>query len=155
LESLDAGAQRVVVDDITDCVSTTDSRARVDALLLLTTSLLLRTVCVGDALWTTVDVGVSLGVALAALAGGHVVPGRAVGVGSARRRVARVAGHGLPRWWRLRNQRASCEGVTAVSLPAVAHGHVLLHAALRKVAANAGTGVHALVAFTGLGLVAV
>ena len=161
LVSLLAAAHRVVVDDRTQGVSATQTRARVNALLLRPACLCLRTVGVGGTLWPAAGDRVTLGEALKTLADRDsftvvvIIPSNALGVRSARRWIARISFNRILWWLGDWNWRADGEWVAFESLWTIAHGHVVLCTTLRTEATDARARIRALVALTGLGLDAV
>ena len=151
-----AGAEWIVVDDSADGVVSTQTRTRVNALLLRPAGLFLGTVGVVHTLRPTGRVWIALREARAALARCNsvvvvILLGGALRVTLTRGWVARVGLHWLSGRLGDRDRRACREGITLVSLWAVAHGHVILYAALGTEAAHATARVDALVAVTGLG----
>ena len=104
-----AVAQRVVVLHAAARVGSAQSGARVDA-LLRHTGLAGGTLGVRDTLWPAAGRRVAL-VAGQAAAHGHVAVVLALGVGTARRRHARVGGNGLPRR-RCKERRAALSGAS-------------------------------------------
>ena len=113
-----------------------------------------RTLLVVDALGPTAGDGVTARVALAAHAYRYAVLDLAVGVRSARIREA-GCGRRRPRDWLLGRRPARHERITFVAVRTVAHRHVRLHPAVGAETADTWARIHALVALTGLGAIAI